>query len=221
MTRIYVQTQDVTLYHGDFREVLPSLVGTVITDPPYNRGYHYHQYLDRVTSVQYHKLLEAALRTPSVVLHYPEDIFKFSVEACTVPTRLAAWVYHANTPKQWRMVAWFGTTPDFKKGRQPYKNPRDKRIKALVAAGSPGAELYAWWHVEQVKNVSKSKTSHPCQIPFPVMDNIVAVTEGETIIDPFMGSGTTLLAARKHGRRTIGCDVDERYCEIVAKALGL
>ena len=49
-----------------------------------------------------------------------------------------------------------------------YKNLNDKRIKARIAAGKTGAKLYDWWEINQVKNVSKEKTEHPCQGDWPL-----------------------------------------------------
>jgi site-specific DNA-methyltransferase (adenine-specific) len=216
----YYEDATVTLYHGDCREVLPTLAGVVVTDPPFNVGYHYDTYTDRLGADDYAALLAVACRTPAVVIHYPEAMFTVAQAIGEVPTRAAAWVYNSNTPRQWRMVAWFGVAPDFRVVKQPYKNPTDSRVRSLIEAGSEGTSLYDWWEVDQVKNVSDEKTGHPCQMPLEVMRRIVGVTPGDVIIDPFAGSGTTLRAAKDLGRRAIGIEMDERYCEMTARRMG-
>ena len=64
--------------------------------------------------------------------------------------------------------------------------------------------------------------ARPRPKPLPWMKWAVALVSrpGETVIDPFMGSGTTLRAAKDLGRRAIGIEIEERYCEIAAKRLG-
>ena len=52
-----------------------------------------------------------------------------------------------------------------------------------------------------------------------MMEQIVAAITAEIILDPFMGSGSTLVAAKNHGRRSIGCDIDEQWCEVAAERL--
>lgn len=68
---------------------------------------------------------------------------------------------------------------------------------------------------------SPEKNGHPCPKPLQgwkkLMCNITL--EGMTVLDPFMGSGTTLLAAKETGRNAIGIEIEERYCEIAAKRL--
>lgn len=218
---VYYQENLITIYLGDAREILPSLPVTaiVISDPPYNVGYHYRSYSDSLDEIAYQHLLVTTFRQPSVMLHYPEAIVQFAMKAQQTPQRCAGWIYHANTPHQWRMIAWFGCEPDFKLMRQPYKNPTDSRVRELMERGSKGAALYDWWQIEQVKNVSDEKIDHPCQIPTEVMLNIVGITPCELIIDPFMGSGTTLLAAKQLGRKAIGIEMDEHYCEMAVKRL--
>jgi DNA modification methylase len=157
---------------------------------------------------------------PCVVIHYPEETINLLPKALGVKCeQVVSWVYNSNTGKQHRLISWWGCKPDFSKVRQPYKNLNDKRIKARIAAGKTGAKLYDWWEINQVKNVSKEKTEHPCQIPEEVIRRIILITAkpGDTIIDVFAGSGTTLKVANELRFDTIGYETDEKYCDIMAE----
>lgn len=157
---------------------------------------------------------------PCVIIHYPESLYRFSREINKIPSRVISWVYNSNTGRQHRDIAFFGVEPDMNKVRQPYKNPTDKRVQKLIESGRTGAKLYDWWNINQVKNVSKEKTSHPCQMPLEVMENIIGILpDNVTIIDPFMGSGTTGVACAKLNRNFIGCEMDKEYYEISAKRI--
>lgn len=216
--RPYYADELVTLYHGDARELLPSLEGVVVTDPPYNVGYHYRDGGDNRPAEEYDELLRICVRTPSVVVAYPEITYRIAAILGTLPKRCAAWVYPANTPRQFRQIAWFGIDGYPDRVKQEYRNPTDKRIAERIARGEM-ARGYDWREIPQVKNVSSEKTSHPCQNPVAVMSWMVAATDGDVIIDPFTGSGTTLVAAKELGRRCIGIELDEQYCEETAKRL--
>lgn len=181
----------------------------VCSDPPYNVDYHYSGYKDNLPEAEWLSLLAEACPLPCVLILYPEDMYKFSNHIGVIPSRVVSWVYPSNTPRQSRSVAWFGIKPDFEMGGQPYKNPTDKRIQKLIAQGKQ-ARLYDWWEVNQIKNISGEKTAHPCQIPLEVMRRIVSITPAKRIVDPFMGSGTTGVAAKV-------CDVDFLGAEIVAE----
>lgn len=61
---------------------------------------------------------------------------------------------------------------------------------------------------------------HPSQKPLSLIKQLVNETLGETILDPFMGSGTTLVACKQLHRRGIGIEIEEKYCEIAVKRLG-
>ena len=89
-----------------------------------------------------------------------------------------------------------------------------------MAKGRTGSRIYDWWQVNQVKNVSREKTSHPCQMPLEVMTNIIGVLPDDAvIIDPYAGSGTTLVAAERMGRESIGIEIDETHVDIIKERL--
>jgi site-specific DNA-methyltransferase (adenine-specific) len=216
----------IKLYNADCRNELARIFEgggdfCVVTDPPFNMGYHYNTYKDNMNESEYIKMLGDILRrAPSAVIHYPEALYKIALEIGSAPERVVSWVYNSNTQKQHRDVAFFGIKPDFSKVRQPYKNPNDKRIQKRIAEGKTGAKLYDWWNVNQVKNVSKEKTAHPCQMPLEIMLNIVGILpENVVIIDPFMGSGTTGVACKKLGRDFIGIEIDAQYYAIAEQRI--
>lgn len=210
-----------SLYLGDCFTMIQGGVDTmahnglkpvVVTDPPFNIGYHYRGYKDRMDDAEYYSMLvEVTALTPSVIVHYPEQMHRLSMAKQEVPERVCSWVYNSNTAKQHRDVAFYGVKPDFRRVGQPYKNPGDKRIRRRIAEGKT-ARLYDWWNVNQVKNVSKKESTHPCQMPLDVMKNIVGVLpDGVGVIDPFMGSGTTAIACLECGVPFIGYEVVSEY----------
>lgn len=212
----------VTIINEDFRKsVIPK--GLTITDPPYNQGYAYNQYKDRMSEEEYIELL-SNIPTPCVIIHYPEETINLLPKAIKEKCeQVVCWVYNSNTGKQSRLISWWGCKPDFKKVLQPYKNLKDKRIQQRISEGKVGAKLYDWWEINQVKNVSKEKTAHPCQIPEEVIEKIIKTTakDGDIIIDVFGGSGTTSKVAEQLGFDSISYEIDEKYCEIIKNRCNL
>lgn len=206
----------IEIINKDFRDcIVPK--GLTITDPPYNQGYAYNQYKDRMIEEDYIKLL-SHIPTPCVIIHYPEETINLLPKAIKSKCeQVVCWVYNSNTGKQSRLISWWGCKPDFRKVRQPYKNLNDKRIQKRIAEGKTGAKLYDWWNINQVKNVSKEKTEHPCQIPEELISKIIRTTakDNELIIDVFAGSGTTGVVAESLGYDSLCYEVDEKYCEII------
>ena len=220
----------VQIHNGDFRDLLFDILKenadreiVIVSDPPFNIGYHYKSYRDNLNEEEYYELIRQAFSLrPSVIIHYPEELYKIAYLLGKFPEKVVSWVYNSNTQKQHRDIVFFGVKPDFSKVRQPYKNPNDKRIKALIAKGNKGSKLYDWWNVNQVKNVSKEKTSHPCQMPLEVMRNIIGILpDNVLVIDPFMGSGTTGVACKEAEKEFIGIEIDKDYYDIAKSRLGL
>ena len=203
------------LINDDFRNcTIPK--GITITDPPYNQGYAYNEYKDKISEIEYLSLL-SEIPTPCVIIHYPEETINLLPKAIKLKCeQVVCWVYNSNTGKQSRLISWWGCKPDFSKVRQPYKNLEDKRIRERILRGQTGSKLYDWWEINQVKNVGNEKTQHPCQIPEKLIKQIILTTikKKETIIDVFAGSGTTSKVALELGYESISYEIDKKYYEI-------
>lgn len=225
---------DFEIYEGNSQILLPKILESldtekviIVTDPPFNIGYHYNTYKDKLEEKAYYTMLKDILQNKkSIVIHYPEQLYKLSQEINTIPTKTISWVYNSNTAKQHRDIAFFNIKPNMAQVIQPYKNLNDKRIKKRIAEGHKGAKLYDWWQINQVKNVSKEKTKHPCQMPLEVMKRIVGLLPYDAIIiDTFMGSGTTGVAVQEMNleqnatRKFIGIEIDKNYFEIAKERL--
>ena len=214
------------IIHDDFRNHLGLFTKEifVISDPPYNQKYHYSHYSDNLKLEEYGSMLKHAFSgRQSIIIHYPEPTVNIVSKVMDEDwcEESVAWIYNSNTAKQHRLVTWWNCKPDMKRIGQPYKNPTDKRIAKRIADGKQ-AKLYDWWNINQVKNVSKKDNPHPCPIPYELAERLVLLTtdEGDTVIDPFAGSGTVLLAAKNNNRKYIGFEIDKRYVDYM-KAVGL
>ena len=91
------------------------------------------------------------------------------------------------------------------------------RGKALL--NNAGQQSDVW----QIERDNKIVYSHPTQKPVSLMIRCIedSSVSGDLILDPFLGSGTTLVAARQLGRRGIGIEIDRKYCEIAEKRIHL
>ncbi len=70
-----------------------------------------------------------------------------------------------------------------------------------------------------VWKMSPEKNTHPAPFPMELPCKVIEATNAKVLLDPFMGSGTTLLAAKRNGLSGIGIEIDERYCEMAANRL--
>lgn len=204
----------------DFRQGLYELEDdfTIITDPPYNINYEYNEYNDNLTDEEYIELISNLKGLKLAIIHYPEETMKYFVPALGVPNEVNVWAYNSNLPgRQSRLVNYYNLQPDYRKVLQPYKNPNDKRIKERVARGITGARSYDWFSdIQLVKNVSKSEYPHPCPVPIELMERIIKLTtkEGDLVVDPFAGSGSTGVACVNTNRRFIGFEIDTLYADM-------
>ncbi|MDG0889241.1 DNA-methyltransferase [Paracholeplasma manati] len=102
--------------------------------------------------------------------------------------------------------------------RIPYITKNDKRLE-----GGNGRNPTDVWYFDRVNNMTKKKLNlqHPTVYPLPMIERIIKMSSnpGDTILDPFVGSGTTLVAAKRLGRNAIGFELDENYIDEIEKRL--
>lgn len=210
----------IELLNKDFRDFLAEAPSdllnevTCITDPPYNIAFRYNTYKDDLSEDEYIEMLGALKGMKAAVIHYPIPTVESVVPALGTPNDMLFWCYPSNLPHQTRIISIYETKADRNAVKQPYRNPKDKRIQALIESGSEGARMYDWFDdIAPVKNVSKEKGIHPCPVPVALMERIILMTThpGDTVFDPFMGSGTTAIAAIKTSRNFVGCEIDPVY----------
>ena len=146
----------IKLINDNYKNVILPTNSIIVIDPPFNIGYHYNEYKDKINENDYFNELADLIRNKeAVVIHYPDALHKLSIKLGYAPKKIVSWIYNSNTARQHRDIAFYNIEPDFRKVKQPYKNPNDKRIKERIARGIKGGRLYDWWNINQVKNVSK------------------------------------------------------------------
>lgn len=191
--RVYYEEKGIKIYHGDCREVLPSLsaVDLVLTDPPYGLG-------AKLNGGSWGNVSKWDRLQPDVIL---------SLDDFRCPLIIWGGNYYFLSPARcW--LSWFkpGAPPSMAQFELAWTNldQNSRQISHSIAA------------------TNAERVGHPTQKPLRVMRWCIGrsnVPEGATILDPFMGSGTTLRAAKDLGRQAIGIEIEERYCEIAAKRL--
>ena len=212
----YYDHAGITIYHADCRDVIGELeADVVVTDPPFGidggvgsnrrRGRGDYQatgwedtpaYIRDVCVPVLVELIDGVGRvvfTPGTnhLADYVAMRPTKTIGCFWTPAApgFTAWGYSTFTP-----ILYYGSDPRAGKGQ----SPNGRKV------------------LERSEGVA-----HPCPKPYPAWRWLVdkASLEGETVLDPFMGSGTTLVAAKNLGRKAIGIEIEERYCEIAAERL--
>ena len=203
----YYEYEGITIYHGDCRDILPTLksVDLVLTDPPYGLDYA----SNRGASWQGTKILgdlDTTLRDS--VLAFLSDVPAYVFGTWKTPQ-----------PRGVRQILIWNKGPASGMGnlKFPWKNSFEEIY--VLGDGFCGSrdEAVLMGHT-QVSWESKGRC-HPNQKPLSLIRYLLSKHTAQTILDPFMGSGTTLRAAKDLGRKAIGIEIEERYCEIAAKRL--
>lgn len=207
--RPYYDDGQITIYHGDCRDMLPMLepVDLVLTDPPYGIGEAAGRNKSRS------KLATAQDFGVAVWDDAPIDKGLMSVVQAHARTVIIFGGNFYDLPPTSCWLIWDKDNgmSDFADCEMAWTN-MSKAIRLI---------RWRWAGMLQENMKDKDYRWHPTQKPLAVMRWCIqqAPPDTVTILDPFMGSGTTLRAAKDLGRRAIGIEIDERYCEIAVKRL--
>ena len=103
----------------------------------------------------------------------------------------------------------------------PYQNPTDKRIKQRIADGHLGRMPYSWFYFDLVKNVSKDKTFHSCQIPLNLVGMLIksCTQVNDDVFILFGGSGSEIVLCQQLKRNFISCELHPEYFEMIQNRL--
>jgi adenine-specific DNA-methyltransferase len=132
---------------------------------------------------------------------------------------------------RYETVLWFTRSDDYTFNldpvRVPSKYPNKRHFKGPRAgqlSGNPlGKNPSDVWVIPNVKHNHVEKTIHPCQFPVELIERLVLsmTDEGDNVFDPYMGVGSSILAAVKNGRTGYGCDVSREYVDVAWERLHL
>lgn len=230
----YLQRDGVTLYQGDALAVMAELadesIDVVCTDPPYSSGARQAAQLRSRGAMTRDEGKRAAkwFGFDNMTSHgFAMLIRLFAVEAFRL-TRPDGHLFSFIDWRQWPVLA--GTTEAagwslraclvWDKVHYGMGNGFRQQAEFILHASKGTADNFLRHDLGTVFRCKREESdAHPTMKPQAVVEQMLSAVPGELILDPFAGSGTTLLAARALGRKAIGVEWDEANCETIAARL--
>jgi hypothetical protein len=217
----YYADGQVTLYHGDCREITDWLAADVlVTDPPYGIGWQQGEMgarPRRANAPRYSRHVgiagdaDTSVRDAALALWSDRPAMVFGALVLAPPTGTRQVLVYRKPPD----AGARGSTGGFRRDAEaiyligPWPSDIGGRSSILstvtASVGNPSGPA--------------ARYSHPHAKPLDVMEQLVMCAPGIVIADPFAGSGSTLVAARNLGRKAVGVELEERYCEVAARRL--
>ena len=194
------------IYQGDCLEILKGFdnksVDIILTDPPYGMEFRSNHRYEK------HAKIVGDDRYPVEILN---EFFRIAKRAVYVFCR---WDNLAELPKPTSVLAWVKN--NWSMGDLQHEHGRQWEAIAFY----PQAEHE---FIKRIPDVIKSNRTgnnfHPTEKPIDLMEKIIQANVGDIILDPFCGSGSTLLACKRLKRNFIGIEIEPKYCEIAKQRL--
>jgi site-specific DNA-methyltransferase (adenine-specific) len=201
----YYEQDGITIYHGDCRELLGNLGdGLVVTDPPYGIN----------LNNDWQNEIHGAANKASGGIVGDDGLIDHAGILSPYARRVVFGFPYLTDPQASGWLVW-DKEPGFK-GRS-LTSPIEM---AYSTTWKGFKKIDLMWSGYLRPSGSESKIGHPTQKPESLMVRIIEWHKDDRmILYPYMGSGTTLVAAKKLGRPAIGIEIEERYCEIAARRL--
>ncbi len=211
----YYQDDSCTLFHGDCREALPAMRAdaSIVTDPPWGIAYKSGHNSSR-------KGFGATLvRTDGNFAGIAGDDSPFDPAPLLRFARVVIWGGHHfydRLPAGGTWLIW-----DKLAGKAPFPSGSDCELAWCNWKGPTRLCTHLWRGIMRAgeENVVNEPKWHPNQKPLALMRWTLQECGGDLIIDPYAGSGSTLRAAKDLGIKSIGWELEERYCEVIARRL--
>lgn len=209
----YYEEAGITIYHGDCLEVMPQLAlcdTSVITDPPYAVPTIVAQNRQTTRNVGDLSLVEATFRLVFGELGRMANRLFVFCDGVSYPVVFRAAYGNWSTA----LIVW-------NKGRIGMGREFRKSHELVMHAWREDTPIYSdGVGRADILNASPvgEEREHPAEKPVALIEQLIPVC-ATTILDPFAGSGSTLIAAKNLGRQAIGIEIEERYCEIAANRL--
>lgn len=209
MVTPYYQDDLVTLYHGDWRDHWHALdpdyaAGTLVTDPPYGIAYK---------SNSPRQQLAASIVGDEDTTERDEVLERWGGRPALV---FGTWRIPRPAATHTRLIWDTKGALGMGDTTVPWK-PSDQEIY-VIGKGFQGHRGSNVLRFAPVQSMAKNGRLHPHEKPVPLMCALIQKCPG-VIVDPFAGSGSTLVAAKKMGRRAFGCEIDAGYCAVAAMRL--
>lgn len=212
----YYEKDGILIYHGDCLEIMPTLsrVDAVITDPPYAIPTQVAQTREITRNAGDLSIAETAYRVHANawarILRETGRVF-VCCDGASYPS-----VYRAMYSQfSLALLVW-------DKGQIGMGREFRKSHELIVHGWREGTPIYGDGvgraDILKFSPVSSEARNHPAEKPTSLLSELLRCC-GDLVLDPFMGSGSTLRAAKDLGRRAIGIEIEERYCEIAVKRL--